>query len=93
MSKPIFKIIDDKGRVLIPAPVRKALGLRPGDIVGVTAERGRVALKKAIVVEDGNIPQAAKEAYVEAVMRELPSDRLTDLLELAVRLIREGPHA
>jgi|GEM_PF-1544293 len=91
MSKPIFKIIDDKGRVLIPAPVRKALGLRPGDIVGVTAERGRVALKKAIVVEDGNIPQAAKEAYVEAVMRELPSDRLTDLLELAVRLIREGP--
>jgi len=89
MSKPIFKIIDDKGRVLIPAPVRKALGLRPGDIVGITAERGRVAMKKAIVVEDGNIPQSAKEAYVEAVMRELPSDRLTDLLELAVRLIRE----
>jgi len=89
MSKPIFKIIDDKGRVLIPAPVRKALALRPGDIVGVTAERGRVAMKKAIVVEGGNIPQSAKEAYVEAVMRELPQDRLTDLFELAVRLIRE----
>ena len=89
MNKPIFKIIDDKGRVVIPAALRAALGIEKGDVVGITAARGSLAVKKAIVLEDNKMSLEAKEAYVETVMRELPPDKLVSLLELAVRLIQE----
>ncbi|MDL2272993.1 AbrB/MazE/SpoVT family DNA-binding domain-containing protein [Oscillospiraceae bacterium OttesenSCG-928-G22] len=89
MSKAIFKVIDDKGRVVIPAPIRSTLGLSPGDIVGVAVSGGRVSVKKAIVLEDERMPLDARQAYAETVMRELPPDRLAEVLELVVRRLKE----
>ena len=90
MSKPVYKIVDDRGRITIPAPVRASLGIASGDVVAITAGRGSITVKKAIVFDgSGGMPMAAKEAYVETVMREMPPDKLTGLLELAVRLLQD----
>lgn len=36
--------VSTKGQVVLPAPVRRKLGLRPGDPLDVTAEEGRIVL-------------------------------------------------
>lgn len=36
--------ISTKGQVVLPAPVRRKLGLRPGDPLDITAEEGRIVL-------------------------------------------------
>lgn len=89
MNKPIFKLVDDKGRILIPKPIRASLGIAAGDVAAITAERGAVIIKKAIVLDDQRMPPEAKQAYAETVIRELPPDKLAEVLELAVRLLKE----
>jgi antitoxin PrlF len=44
--------ITSKAQTTIPAPVRKALGLREGDLVAYSIEEGRVILTRAEPVED-----------------------------------------
>ncbi len=39
--------VDDLGRVVIPSSIRKTLGIREGDEVEVSVERGRVVLSPA----------------------------------------------
>ncbi len=46
MSKPVYKIVDDRGRITIPAPVRASLGIASGDVVAITAGRGVIKRKK-----------------------------------------------
>ena len=36
--------VSTKGQVVLPAPVRRKLGLRPGDPLDITAEEGRIVL-------------------------------------------------
>jgi AbrB family looped-hinge helix DNA binding protein len=51
--------VSTKGQVVLPAPVRRKLGLRPGDALEVTAEAGRIVLtprkarrRKATILTD-----------------------------------------
>lgn len=43
----IRRKIDDLGRVVIPAPMRKALSMREGDVVEVRVEGDRLVLQRA----------------------------------------------
>jgi antitoxin PrlF len=44
--------ITSKAQTTIPAPVRKALGLREGDLVTYRIEEGRVIMTRAEPAED-----------------------------------------
>jgi antitoxin PrlF len=44
--------ITSKAQTTIPVPVRKALGLREGDLVAYRIEDGRVILTKAEPIDD-----------------------------------------
>jgi AbrB family looped-hinge helix DNA binding protein len=53
--------ISTKGQVVLPAPVRRKLGLQPGDPLDVKAEAGRIVLtprktrsRKASIIMDPN---------------------------------------
>jgi len=89
MNKPIFKVVDDKGRVLLPHDIRTSLGIEKGDVVGITSGRGSIAVKKAVVLADESMPIEAKECYVQSVVREFDGKALVGLLELIARLIQE----
>ena len=41
MSKPIYRLIDGKGRVLIPKAVRESAGMDYGDIVRLGIADGK----------------------------------------------------
>jgi AbrB family transcriptional regulator, stage V sporulation protein T len=88
MSKAIYKIIDGKGRVLIPKEMRDASGMEYGDIVRLGIQDGRVSVKKVDLIEVGDQSPEAVEAFVHAAIREMPEEtqitiaaRLLELIE------------
>ena len=53
-NKPIYKLVDGKGRVLIPKSLRDAAKLEYGDIVRLGLTDGKVTVRKVDVVEAGD---------------------------------------
>ena len=74
-AKPIYKIVDGKGRILIPKEIRTATGMDYGDIVKVGVSQGTVSVKKVDLIEVGDLSPEAVEAYVHAAIREMPEEK------------------
>jgi bifunctional DNA-binding transcriptional regulator/antitoxin component of YhaV-PrlF toxin-antitoxin module len=87
-TKPIYKIVDGKGRILIPKEMREAARMGRGDIVRLSIQQGIVTAKKVELIEVGDQSPEAVEAFVHAAIREMPEDtqiaiaaRLLELVE------------
>jgi len=87
-AKPIYKILDDKGRVLIPKELRTAAEMDHGDIVRLGVQKGVVTAKKVDLIEIGDQSPEAVEAFVRAAIRDMPEEtqigiaaRLLELVE------------
>jgi bifunctional DNA-binding transcriptional regulator/antitoxin component of YhaV-PrlF toxin-antitoxin module len=89
MVKTVYKVLDSENRILIPQNMRSALGVSAGDIIGLTEERGKIIVKKAIAVDDEPMPTLAKESYVKSVVREFDEPALAELMEIIAKLLRE----
>jgi len=61
-----------KGQVTIPLPIRKALGIKAGDILTVRIEDGKVIFEKIGLPQPGE--PVGREAY-EELIRELERAR------------------
>ena len=95
MNKPIYKILDAKGRVLIPREARSATGMDYGDIVRLDVQGGRVSVKKVDIVEVGDKSPEAVEAFVHAAIREMPEETQIAIAARLLELIeqrKEGRH-
>lgn len=57
MSKPVYKVMDSKGRVLIPRELRLAAGMYGGDILALQLREGKVSVRKVEIVEVGTSHQ------------------------------------
>ena len=51
MSKTIYKIIDESGRILLPKEIRNLLNLELGDIVNLQVVENTLIVRKVNVVE------------------------------------------
>ena len=87
-AKPIYKIVDDKGRVLIPKALRTAAEMENGDIVRLEIQKGVITAKKVDLIEVGDQSPDAVEAFVRAAIRDMPEEtqigiaaRLLELVE------------
>ena len=83
-AKPIYKILDEKGRVLIPKTLRAAAEMEHGDIVRLGVQKGVVTAKKVDLIEIGDQSSEAVEAFIRAAIRDLPEDTL---ISIAARLL------
>lgn len=88
MKKPVYKLMDDKGRVLIPKEMRAAAGMDAGDIVRLGMADGRVSIQKVTIIEVGDQSPEAVEAFVRTAFKSMPDatrisliSDLTDLLQ------------
>lgn len=69
-NKPIYKLMDSKGRVLIPKELRTASGMDYGDIVRLGVSNGTVSVQKVDIIEIGDQSPEAVEAM--SVRRSRP---------------------
>lgn len=72
--------VDPKGRVTLPKEVREELGIKPGDLVVLSLEEGRVEIKP--------LGSAADKYYGVYNVKEWPED-LDEFLEGVVKEWRE----
>ena len=79
-NKAIYKLMDGKGRVLIPKSLRDAAKLEYGDIVRLGLADGKVTVRKVDVVEAGDQSPEAMEAYVRAAFKSMPDTVRVELI-------------
>jgi AbrB family transcriptional regulator (stage V sporulation protein T) len=88
-AKPIYKIVDGKGRVLIPKELRTASGMDYGDIVRLNINQGIVSVKKVDLIEVGDQSSGAVEAFVHAAIREMPEEKQISIAAKLLELIEQ----
>lgn len=91
MSKPVYKLLDSKGRVLIPREVRSATGMEYGDILALELVDGKVQVRKVELIEVGDQSPEAVEAYVRAAIKTMPDAiRLSLIADLSGLIGQKG---
>ena len=89
--KPVYKLVDEKGRVLIPQNIRDAAKIQRGDIVRLGLSGGNVTVQKVYVIEAGVLSPEMVEAYVRAAIKSIPDDvRLELISELSALIQQKG---
>ena len=88
-NKPMYKLIDGKGRVLIPKELRTAAGMDYGDIVRLGMSNGKVSVRKVDIIEVGDQSPDAVEAYVRAAFKTMPDDTRLSLIAELTELLKQ----
>ena len=89
MRKPVYKLLDQKGRVLIPRELRMEAGMEYGDIVKLGVRDGKVILKKVDIIEVGEQSPEVVETYVRAAFRTMPDDTRLRLIADLSKLLQQ----
>lgn len=89
-GKAIYKVVDDKGRVLIPNELRRAAGINYGDIVKLGIDKGRVTAQKVDLIEIGDQSPQAVEAYVFSAVKTMEKKTLLSLAAKLISLVDEN---
>ena len=85
MKKPVYKLLDEKGRILIPKEFRQMAELESGDIVKLSMSSGKIVVSKVDIVEMGSQDPQAVEAYVNAAVKHMsPATQVA----LAARILK-----
>ena len=88
-NKPIYKLMDGKGRVLIPKELRTASGMDYGDIVRLNISNGMVSVQKVDIIEIGDQSPEAVEAYVRAAFKTMSDDTRLSLISDLTALLQQ----
>lgn len=80
MSKPVYRLMDGKGRVLIPKAMRDAAKMDYGDIVCLGRTDGKITVRKVHVIEVGDQSPEAVESYVRAAFQSMPDSLRLELI-------------
>ncbi|WP_333782970.1 division/cell wall cluster transcriptional repressor MraZ [Faecalispora anaeroviscerum] len=89
LGKPIYKILDGKGRILIPKELRAAAGMDYGNIVRLGVANGRVSVRKVDIIEVGDQSPEAVEAFVRAAFKTMPDDIRLSLIAELTELLKQ----
>lgn len=89
-SEGIYKVLDDKGRILIPRQLRAAAEMNHGDIIRLGIQKGVVTAKKVDLIEVGDQSPQAVEAYVFSAVKTMEKQTLLSLAARLIALIEEN---
>jgi len=89
-QKPVYRLVDGKGRVTIPKEMRDTAEMEYGDIVRLGIYKGAVMVKKVDVIELGDQSPEAIEAYVFAAVKTMPQGKQVELASRLFKLIEQG---
>lgn len=89
-NKPVYKLMDGKGRVLIPKDMRVAVGMNFGDIVKLGVLDGRVTVQKVEIIEAGDQSPEAVEAFVRSAFKTMRDDTRISLISELSKLLQQN---
>lgn len=89
-GKGIYKVLDDKGRVLIPRQLRAAAGMQHGDIIKLAVQKGVVTAQKVDLIEVGDQSPQAVEAYVFSAVKTMEKQTILSLAARLIALLEEN---
>jgi len=89
-GKSIYKVLDDKGRVLIPRQLRAAAGMQHGDIIKLAVQKGVVTAQKVDLIEVGDQSPQAVEAYVFSAVKTMEQHTLLSHAARLIALLEEN---
>ena len=75
MAKPTYKLIDAKGRVLIPFDLRAKAEMENGDIIKLTVDGPNIILSKVDIVEAGKQDAESVDTFIHAAAKTMDVDR------------------
>lgn len=85
MKKAIYKLLDEKGRVLIPKELRQKTEMESGDILKLSVSGGKLSVVKVDIVEVGSQDPEAVDAYVNAAVKLMSHEKQ---VALAARILK-----
>lgn len=89
MKKPVYKLLDEKGRVLIPLELRKTAEMEKGDIIKISVSSGKIVLSKVDIVEAGKQDIETVEAYVNAAVKTMSHEKQVALAARILKLVQQ----
>lgn len=89
-EKKNYRLMDSKGRILIPKEFREAASLECGGIVRLILTNGCIMVKKVELIEVGDQSETAVEAYVRAAIKSMPDAVRLSLIQDLSTLINSG---
>lgn len=89
MKKPVYKLLDEKGRVLIPKELRQKAEMEYGDILKLSVCDGKLSIVKVDIVEIGSQDPEAVEAYVNAAVKTMSHEKQVALAARILKLAQE----
>ncbi|WP_270809964.1 AbrB/MazE/SpoVT family DNA-binding domain-containing protein [Hungatella effluvii] len=89
MSKTVYKLMDYRGRVMIPKEMREAMGVEYGSIIALNLSNGQVVVRKIELIEVGDQSPEVVEAYVRAAIKTMPDTIRLSLISDLFGLIQQ----
>lgn len=90
MAKPIYKLLDEKGRVLIPKQLRIKAEMESGDIVKLDCSNGKVTVAKVDIVEAGSQDPQSVETFIHAAAKSMGRDKQVEIASKILKLAEEN---
>lgn len=88
-EKPVYKLLDEKGRVLIPLEIRQKAEMEKGDILKVSINSGKIVISKVDILEVGKQDAEAVEAYVHAAVKTMSHEKQVALAARILKLAQQ----
>ena len=89
MKKTVYKLLDEKGRVLIPKELRQKAEMESGDILKLSVSGGKVLVSKVDIVEVGRQDAEAVEAYVNAAIKAMSHEKRLAIVARILKLAEQ----
>ena len=92
-ARPIYRLIDGRGRVYIPKELRVAADMDCGNIIKLSLSKGVLCIKRVHIVEIGDKSPEAMEEYVRAAVKQMPKEKQITLAAELMRQIEQSKEA
>lgn len=90
MAKPIYKLLDEKGRVLIPKELRMKAEMESGDILKLSCSNGKVTAAKVDIVEVGKQDAESVDTFIHAAVKTMSHDKQVALASKILKFAEEN---
>lgn len=83
-NRSVIKIIDDKGRIVIPKELREIASLKTGDVIKIKATKKSITLRKVGIVDYEENSLNDTESVIDNALFSLPEDRRLNIAKKVI---------